>query len=218
MRLAIFYEEGKGVSQDYKEAAKWYLKAASQGKWAAQGRLAHLYEEGKGVDRDYKEAFKWYRLSAENGDAFGQLGFGRMYLNGTATLGDYCKAFEWFNKSADQGNAEAQFEIAQMYSKGKGMAADGVKALMWAKISTASGFDKTTNFQKEVISKLAPEQIEKAQTLANAWIEKHPITLSPPRTSVDKMALAAFIAIIAAAAFSRIKSKKIKSMKEKDGR
>ena len=31
LRLGIMYSKGKGVPQDYKEAAKWFRKAADQG-------------------------------------------------------------------------------------------------------------------------------------------------------------------------------------------
>src|SRR5208337_4851335 len=66
--LGLFYENGKGVPQDYKEAVKWYLKAAEQGNASGQNNLGLLYRNGKGVPQDYKEAVKWYRKSAEEGN------------------------------------------------------------------------------------------------------------------------------------------------------
>ena len=62
------YEQGKGVPQDYKEAAKWYRKSAEQGDADAQDKLGLMYYNGQGVPKDYKEAVKWYTKAAEQGD------------------------------------------------------------------------------------------------------------------------------------------------------
>ncbi len=45
--LGWMYEEGKGVTQDYQEAAKWYHLAAEQGYAAAQGNIGYFYHMGK---------------------------------------------------------------------------------------------------------------------------------------------------------------------------
>jgi TPR repeat protein len=59
------YGQGEGVAQDYKEAVKWYRKAAEQGVVDGQYNLGWMYDKGKGVVQDYKEAVKWYRKAAE---------------------------------------------------------------------------------------------------------------------------------------------------------
>ncbi len=37
--LGVMYDKGRGVSQDYAEAVKWYRKAAEQGHASAQHNL-----------------------------------------------------------------------------------------------------------------------------------------------------------------------------------
>ena len=69
MRRGLSYNVGFGVVQDYKEALKWYRKAAKQGDASAQYALGLMYGVGQGVAQDYKEALKWYRLAAEQGNA-----------------------------------------------------------------------------------------------------------------------------------------------------
>lgn len=64
-RLGALYEEGKGVPQDYKEAAALYQKAATAGGKVAQNMLGLLYEAGKGVPKDYEQAVSLFRESAE---------------------------------------------------------------------------------------------------------------------------------------------------------
>lgn len=59
------YELGKGVPQDYTEAANWYSKAANQGVVKAQVELGTLYAKGLGVQRDYEEAYFWLSISTD---------------------------------------------------------------------------------------------------------------------------------------------------------
>ena len=66
--LGIYYEIGKGVGKDEKEAVKWYTKSAEQGVAFAQFLLGVCYEFGTGVGKDEKEAVKWWTKSAEQGD------------------------------------------------------------------------------------------------------------------------------------------------------
>src|ERR1700692_4433001 len=51
---------GKGVPQDYVEAAKWLGMAAKQRHADAQFELGTLYFDGKGVPQDHVEAAKWF--------------------------------------------------------------------------------------------------------------------------------------------------------------
>ena len=62
--LALMYEIGKGVPQDYAQALKWYRKAAEQGNAKAQNNLALMYAKGQGVPQDYVQAHKWFNLAA----------------------------------------------------------------------------------------------------------------------------------------------------------
>jgi TPR repeat protein len=62
--LGFMFETGRGVPQNYTEAAMWYRRAAEQGDSAAQYSLGLLYDKGFGVPRDVIEAGKWLNLSA----------------------------------------------------------------------------------------------------------------------------------------------------------
>src|SRR5262249_51806209 len=66
--LALMYENGEGVPQDYSEAARWYRIAAKQGNPGSQNNLGRLYETGDGVTKDYAAAIEWYRRAVEGGD------------------------------------------------------------------------------------------------------------------------------------------------------
>jgi hypothetical protein len=62
--LGFMFETGRGVPQNYTEAAMWYRRAAEQGDSLAQYSLGLLYDKGQGVPQDIVEANKWLNLSA----------------------------------------------------------------------------------------------------------------------------------------------------------
>jgi len=60
--LGFMYETGRGVPQNYTDAAMWYRRAAEQGDSLAQYSLGLLYDRGQGVPQDIVEASKWLNL------------------------------------------------------------------------------------------------------------------------------------------------------------
>ena len=65
--LGHMYENGRGVTQDYAEAMKWYRLAADQGYAAAQNNLGVMYKNGLGVLQDNVMAHMWYNIASANG-------------------------------------------------------------------------------------------------------------------------------------------------------
>ena len=59
---------GKDVTQDHKEAFKWFRKAAELGFARGQHSLGVCYERGFGVGKNINEAVKWYREATKQGD------------------------------------------------------------------------------------------------------------------------------------------------------
>jgi len=127
----VMYSKGQGVEQDYKEAFKWFSKAADQGDASAQYFLGGMYYSGEGVEQDYKQAFKWHTKAADQGDASAQFSLGVMYSKGQGVEQDYKEAFKWFSKAADQGDASAQFNLGVMYYEGQGVEQDYKQAFKW---------------------------------------------------------------------------------------
>jgi len=61
------YDNGQGVRQDYKEAVKWYKKAAEQGYARAQFNLGLMYSQGQGVRQDLSIAKELFGKACDNG-------------------------------------------------------------------------------------------------------------------------------------------------------
>lgn len=61
------YATGKGVPQDYEEAARWFRKSAEQGYDKALYNLGILYSKGTGVPQDFLQAYLCFQLAADQG-------------------------------------------------------------------------------------------------------------------------------------------------------
>jgi TPR repeat protein len=105
--LAVMYDEGRGVPQDFVEAIYWYRKAADQDYSDAQFNLGLMYDKGHGVPQDFAAAATWYRKAADQGDAEAQFNLGAMYDKGQGVPQDYVMAHMWSNLAAAAGNQEA---------------------------------------------------------------------------------------------------------------
>lgn len=57
--LAHMYMTGKGTPQNYKEAAKWYVRCARANDTVCQSNAALLYYKGSGMPQNYIEAMSW---------------------------------------------------------------------------------------------------------------------------------------------------------------
>ena len=101
--LALSYDNGRGVLQDYEEAVKWYRLAAEQGDAGAQYQLALSYDKGHGVPQDYKEAVKWYRLAAKQELAVAQHNLGVSYAKGEGVIQNDVFGYMWLNIAATAG-------------------------------------------------------------------------------------------------------------------
>ena len=125
------YANGRGVTKDYAEAAKWFLKSAEQGNAFAQVNLGFMYANGLGVTKNYVKAVKWYLKAAEQGDAVTQVSLGNMYANGQGVTKNYAEALKWYLKAAEQGIPQAQGNIGNMYFNGQGVTKNYAEALKW---------------------------------------------------------------------------------------
>ena len=63
-RLGVMYNNGEGVTQDYREAVRLYSLSAAQGHAKAQINLGVIYATGSGVPTDFAQAYHWFSLSA----------------------------------------------------------------------------------------------------------------------------------------------------------
>jgi uncharacterized protein len=181
--------KGARVPQDYKEAIRWYRKAADQGCADSQDQLGELYISGKGDPQDYQEAARgfragmkvpqnsqeaarWYRLAAEQGYSFAQHHLGNMYLHGEGVTKDVQEGLRWIRLAAEQGLSIAQGHLGLMYAVGEGVPQDYVQAHMWLNLVAAQDVTQAIEARDRLAQKMSSAQIEEAQRLAREWKPK----------------------------------------------
>jgi len=106
-KMALMYDRGQGMPQDYAEAVRWYRKAAEQGFVDAQYNLGSMYDSGVGVPQEYAEAVIWYRKAAEQGHANAQNNLGAKYGKGQGVPHSHAEAYVWLSIAAMSGNEGA---------------------------------------------------------------------------------------------------------------
>ena len=63
----LYYQQGQGIKQDYKEAVRWCEKAAEKGLAVAHYHLGMFYEYGHGVTKNWETAKKYYSQALAGG-------------------------------------------------------------------------------------------------------------------------------------------------------
>jgi len=154
--LGVAYDHGRGVSQDFWQAAHWYREAAEQDYSPAQNNLGVLYENGQGVPQDFEQAAHWYRKAAEQGLAAAQYTLGLMCESGQGVPQDFEQAAHWYRKAAErrfssapsslgaryyeEGLAPAQTKLCVLYGEGLGVPQDFDQALHWCRKAAEQGY------------------------------------------------------------------------------
>jgi TPR repeat protein len=104
------YQNGHGVSENYKEALKWYTKAAEQGDVLSQFSLGWTYENGRGTSQNYQEAVKWYTKASLQGYVMAQFNLGLMHAKGDGVPQSDEQAYIWASLATAQSDAPENAE------------------------------------------------------------------------------------------------------------
>lgn len=185
--LGSMYEMGKGVTQDYREAMRWYSRAAARGHPFAQTNIGHMYQLGLGVPVNYEKAMDWYRLAADKGDVGSQLNIGYMYQSGLGVSQSYEDAADWYRLAARRGDGIAQFNLGYLYFYGKGVTKDRKSAHMYFSLAlahcekrssnnpiqdrlSAAGCHEEANRGLEIVAEeMSKNEIQEAKKMAAKW-------------------------------------------------
>lgn len=137
--LGDLYYNGTGVSQDYDEAMRWWLRAAGSSHATLISAVAK-YKVGSLLALGYS--------SAKPDDAF---------------------AAALLQRGADAGIPQAQFVLANLYADGRGVPENYVVAMKWLILSSASGHDAARDMAGQLRTYMTVAQIAEAQGQAEAW-------------------------------------------------
>lgn len=99
INLGLLYYDGKIVTQDYKEAFRWFKDVAEANHPAGIFQVGRSYEQGYGVEKDVKKAETYYRKGAELGDVYCAHNLGMML----ASRNELREACDVFKIAGDKG-------------------------------------------------------------------------------------------------------------------
>jgi TPR repeat protein len=133
IELAAAYFTGNGVTQDAKQAAYWYQKAAEAGDPEAENEIGFFYQAGIGVSVDRARALHWYQLAAASGLTRAKVNLGVLYVWGIGVAKDEELAVQFFHEAASRGDGVAASYLGDLYYFGIGVKQDKAAAETWYK-------------------------------------------------------------------------------------
>ncbi len=143
LKMALMYDEGRGVERDASAAVVWYTLAAQQGHADAQYNLGVAYASGLGVTSDMTQAISWWERAAQLGSVDAQFNLGLVYYIGQGSVEvDMNNALIWWQKAAGHGDAIAQYHLGMMYATGKGTEQDICAAGRLWRYAATQGHDE----------------------------------------------------------------------------
>ncbi|KAI9338030.1 hypothetical protein BD770DRAFT_448429 [Pilaira anomala] len=133
--VALFYEEGIGVKQNYEEAMKWHKQSQIlKEDTLSLFYIGKLYFFGQGVKKDHRLALGYFMLMVNHDDQYGEAFYymGEIFERGEDSVPiNYKKAFECYQKAFDRNCVNGASAIGLMYDKGLGVEKDMAKAYEW---------------------------------------------------------------------------------------
>jgi len=167
--VGIRFAEGRTVTQNSEEAARWLDRAARAGIVPAQFRLGSLYEKGLGVKKDIETARKLYIVAAEKGHAKAMHNLAVLYAEGLEGKPDYKNAAQWFSRAANHGVADSQYNLGILYARGIGVEQNLAESYKWFTLAAGQGDQDAAKKRDDVAGKLDAQALMAARLAAQTW-------------------------------------------------
>jgi len=143
--LALLYESGQWVDQNYSMAFKLMCNAAQQGVGISQFNIGRYYHFGIATNPNGKQAKKWYEKASKNGHIGSNYGLALMYIDGILIDKDIDKAIQLIESDAERHFPPAMFDVGNIYLKGIAREVDIDKSILWFKQACDSGYAESCN-------------------------------------------------------------------------
>lgn len=156
--IAVRYLVGRGIEQDYVQAAKWLQEAAAGGVTSAQYNLGVLYDSGRGVEADPVEALIWFHSAAEKGHGRAQYALAAAYAAGRGIERDSDMALKWLRRAAAENILEAQSSLANILATSPVSRDSLEEAYYWYRLADANGDGAAADKADLVAARLTPEE------------------------------------------------------------
>lgn len=167
--VASRYADGRNVTANIAEAARWYERAAAHGLVPALFRLGSLYEKGQGVGKDSEMARRLYTEAADKGHPKAMHNLAVLYAEGIDGKPDFKTASMWFRKAADHAVADSQYNLGILYARGIGVEQNLAESYKWFTLAAQQGDADAAKKRDEVAARLDPQSLTAAKLAAQTW-------------------------------------------------
>lgn len=135
-QLGELYHAGRGVLQNYFEAARLFRQAADAEHTRAMHSLGSMYAVGNGVPKDPEQALAWLRKAAALGETAAYSTLALTFDHGWHGVSpDPERAAHWYRKAAENGAWPAARSLGIMYLEGRGVPQDESEAEKWLRMA-----------------------------------------------------------------------------------
>jgi TPR repeat protein len=164
-----FYDNGRAVSADHGEAARWYKKAAEMGDAFARWRLGVMIDEGL-AEGTLAEAVTLFRKAAGQKHSDALVSLAVMYATGRGVEADPVAAMRYYQAAALRGNAHGVQGLGVLFANGEGVEKDWTEAIAHWVVAAAAGNETADQLLAEHFAPLSEAEahaaIERADQLA----------------------------------------------------
>ncbi|MFY9687892.1 MAG: hypothetical protein WAJ88_19005 [Pseudolabrys sp.] len=167
--VAMRFVEGRGVSANLEEGARWFERAASRGLTPAQFRYASMLEKGQGVKKDLAAAQKLYIAAASKGHAKAMHNLAVLYAEGAEGKPDYASAAQWFRKAAEHGVADSQYNLGVLAARGLGTERNIAESYKWFALAAAQGDKEAARKRDDVAAHLDAQTLASVQQVVKSF-------------------------------------------------
>lgn len=112
--LAINYNAGELIEEDFEKAKYYFEKAIEKGDVESLYELAYMYIYGNGVDKDVGKGFNLIKQAADKGHREAQYRIGKMLSEGVGCDLNVDEAVKYLTMAANQGDEYAVEELKKL--------------------------------------------------------------------------------------------------------
>lgn len=163
--------------EDFENALKYFLLAASQGDDEALCKVGIMYEMGQGVDKNLKEAFSYYLRGSQRGSYACTFHLALFYLRGISVEMNIKKGLALLHEAADHGYEPAIYNLALIYYYGQySLTSNEEKGIEYLKRCVELKYGPALLFYSELIEDgIIKEDKSKIEELRIACLENESI-------------------------------------------
>ncbi len=160
--------KGLGTDPNSREAFKWLLRAAKQGKITPESMdiLGRMYLRGDGVPQNYLEAEKWLASAAEAGRLHALNDLAYIYYHGLTGKQDFKQALSLYTRAAMKGDNMAMYNVGLMHATGSGTAVDRAVGYAWYSLAAGRGNTGAQLARNGLMAEMSWEELNRAQALS----------------------------------------------------